>query len=332
MRHLLDFKGGPPQALRRSSIITCSNSSVEKPVNRLCYRPSNLSQLEEWQLRLDIGHKVTIDAPGLSEVIIDVVVHYHGVPKSIVTDQGSLFTSKFWSLLCYFLNIKKKLSTAFHPQTDGQIERQNNTMEAYLRAFVYWEQDDWARLLPIAEFAYNNTRNASTGHTPFELNCGYHPRTSFKEDINYCSRFCSANKLVKELRELMDVCCQNLLHAQKLPKRAHNKKIKSCSYASDEKVWLNSKYIKTKRNKKLKSKFFGPFQVLYIVGKQVYKQELTTKWKIHNVFQVSLLKQYTTRKGQVDSKALPEPEKEFEAGDDKKYEVEAIIDSAMYGQ
>ncbi len=86
--------------------------------------------------------KVTIDAPGLAEVIIDVVVRHHGVPESIVTDQGSLFTTKFWYSLCYFLGIKKKLSTAFHSQTDGQTERQNSTIEAYLRAFVNWEQDD----------------------------------------------------------------------------------------------------------------------------------------------------------------------------------------------
>ncbi len=80
--------------------------------------------------------KVTIDAPGLAKVIINVVMRYHGVSESIITDRGSLFTSKFWSLLCYFLGIKRKLSTAFHPQTDGQTERQNSTMEAYLRPFV----------------------------------------------------------------------------------------------------------------------------------------------------------------------------------------------------
>ena len=80
--------------------------------------------------------KVTINAPNLAEVIINVVVRYYKVPESIVTDRGSLFISKFWSLLCYFLGIKKKLSTVFYPQTDGQIERQNSTMEAYLRAFV----------------------------------------------------------------------------------------------------------------------------------------------------------------------------------------------------
>ncbi len=80
--------------------------------------------------------KVTIDAPGLTKVIINVVVRHHGVPESIVTDRGSLFKSKFWSSLCYFLRLKRKLSTAFHPQTDGQTERQNSTMEVYLRAFV----------------------------------------------------------------------------------------------------------------------------------------------------------------------------------------------------
>ena len=117
--------------------------------------------------------KVTIDAPGLAEVILDVVVRHHGLPDSIVSDRGSLFTSKFWSSLCYFLGIKRRLSTAFHPQTNGQTERQNSTMEAYLRAFVNFKQNNWAKLLPMAEFAYNNTQNASIGHTPFELNYGY---------------------------------------------------------------------------------------------------------------------------------------------------------------
>ena len=86
--------------------------------------------------------------------------------------------------LCYFLGIKRKLSTAFHPQTDGQTEKQNSTTEAYLRHFVNFEQDDWARFLPMAEFAYNNMKNVSTDHISFELNCGYHPPTSYKEDID----------------------------------------------------------------------------------------------------------------------------------------------------
>ena len=221
--------------------------------------------------------KITIDVPGLTKVIINVVVRHYGLPDSIITDRGSLLTSKFWSLLCYFLGIKRRLSTAFHPQTDGQTERQNSTMEAYLRAFVNWEQNDWARLLPMAEFAYNNAKNASTGHTPFELNCGFHPQVSFKDDVNPRSRSRSADELAKELRELMDICQQNLLHAQELQKRAHDKGVKPRSYAPGEKVWLNSKYIRTKRNRKLEAKFFGPFRILHPVGKQAYKLDLPTK-------------------------------------------------------
>ncbi len=140
-------------------------------------------------------------------------------------------------------------------------------MEAYLRAFVNGEQDDWARLLPMAEFAYNNAKNTSTGHTPFKLNYSYHPRVSFEEDVNPRSRSCSTNELVEILRELIEVCCQNLLHTQELQKRAYDKGVQSRSYAPGEKIWLNSKYIKMKRNKKLESKFFGPFRVLHAVGK-----------------------------------------------------------------
>ena len=86
--------------------------------------------------------KVTIDTPGLAEVIINVVVRHHSLPDSIITNWGSFFTSKFWSSLCYFFGIKRKLSTVFHLQTDGQTERQNSTIKAYLRAFVNFEQND----------------------------------------------------------------------------------------------------------------------------------------------------------------------------------------------
>ena len=83
--------------------------------------------------------QVTIDMPGLAKVILDDVVWHYSLSNLIVSDRGSVFTSKFWSSLCYFLGIKRQLFTAFHPQTDGQTERQNSMMEAYLRAFVNFE-------------------------------------------------------------------------------------------------------------------------------------------------------------------------------------------------
>ena len=112
---------------------------------------------------------------------------------------------------------------------------------------------------------------------------------SCKEDVDFRSQSKSADKLLAELRELMIVCQENLHHAQELQKQAHNKGVKPWSYVPSEKVWLNSKYIKTKHNRKLEAKFFGPFQVLYLIGKQVYKLEFPKKWRIHDVFYVSLL-------------------------------------------
>ena len=88
----------------------------------------------------------------------------------------------------------------------------------------------------------------------------------------------------------MIVCRKNLYHVQKLQKQAHNKGVKPRSYVSGKQVWLNSKYIKTKCNRKLEAKFFGPFQVLHSVGKQIYKLELSKKWRIYDVFHMSLLK------------------------------------------
>ena len=141
----------------------------------------------------------------------------------------------------------------------------------------------------MVEFAYNNTKNASSGYMPFKLNCGYHFRMSYKNDVNPCSKSKSADNLLAKLRKLIIVCKKNLYHAQELQKQAHNKSVKPRSYASSDKVWLNSKYIKTKQNRKLKAKFFGPFQIFYPLGKQAYKLELPRKWRTHDIFYISPL-------------------------------------------
>ena len=210
------------------------------------------------------------------------------------------FISKFWSSLCYFFGVKRRLSTAFYPQTKGQIKRQNGTIKAYLKAFVNFEQNDWAKLLPMAEFIYNNAKNASTGHTHFELNFGYDPQILSKENVDPRSQSKSADKLSRELKELMIAYYENLYHTQKLQKQAHNKEVKPWSYTPGEKVWLNSKYIKTKRNRKLEAKFFGPFRMFYPIGKEAYKLKLPKKSKIHDIYHVLLLEQDITRKKRVD--------------------------------
>ena len=152
----------------------------------------------------------------------------------------------------------------------------------------------------MAEFAYNNTKNASTGFTSFELNCGYHPRVFYKEDLDPRSKSRTVEELSSKHQELMTVCQQNLNHAQELQKQAHDKGAKPHSYAPGDKVWLSSKHLKTKRNCKLEAKFLGLFGVLYPIGKQAYKLKLPKKLRIHDVFHISLLEQDTTKKGQVN--------------------------------
>ena len=99
------------------------------------------------------------------------------------------------------------------------------------------------------------------------------------------------------------------------------------AYASSDNIWLNSKYIKTKCKRKLKVKFFRPFQVSHLVGKQAYKFELFKRWKMHNIFYMSLLEQDITKKEQIDKRVT---ELELKAGNNKEYKVEAIWNNTVY--
>lgn len=221
--------------------------------------------------------KIIINALGLAKVIINAVIHHPSFSNSIISDQKVVFNSKFWSLLCYFLCIKRRLFIAFYLQTNGQTKRQNSIMDVYLRVFVHFEQDDWARFLPMAKFTYNNAKNIRSGHTLFELNCGYHPQISYRKNIDPCFKSKTVNKLSAELWDFISTCCKNLFYAQKLQKRAYDKDVKPRSYAPSDKVLLNNKFIKTKQNKKLEAHFFELFQVLHPVKKQAYKLELSKK-------------------------------------------------------
>lgn len=131
--------------------------------------------------------KITIDALSLAEVIFNEIMHHHGLSDSIKSDQESVFTLKFQSSLYSFLGIKRHLIIVFHTQTNIWIKQQNSTMEAQLRAFFNFKQNNWAELLPMAGFAYNNAKNKNTSHTPFELNCEYHLFVSYEKDIDFYS-------------------------------------------------------------------------------------------------------------------------------------------------
>ena len=150
--------------------------------------------------------KVTINASSLIEVIINIVMRYCGLSDLIVINRGLLFTSKLWSLLCYFFSIQQRFSTAFYPQTNNLTKRQKSTIEIYLQVFINFDQNDWIWLLSMAKFVYNNIKNISTGHTLFKLNCGYHLLMSYKEDLNLCSKSKITEDLSFKLQNLIANC------------------------------------------------------------------------------------------------------------------------------
>ena len=131
--------------------------------------------------------KITINISGLAEVIINMLIYHHGFLDSIVTNQGSFFTLKFWSLLCYFFSIKRWLFTSFYPQTDNQTKKQKSKIKAYLWVFVNFEQNNEAKLLTMAVFAYNISKNASIDYASFKLNCAYPLCVIFEKDTDLCS-------------------------------------------------------------------------------------------------------------------------------------------------
>ena len=120
----------------------------------------------------------TVDTKDLADLFIQWVFRLHGLPETITSDRGPQFTSHFWGRLCERLQIDRRMSTAFHPKTDGQTERFNSVMEQYLRSYINYLQDDWSSWLPLAEFAANNHSSEATNLSPFFALHGYHPRAT----------------------------------------------------------------------------------------------------------------------------------------------------------
>jgi transposase InsO family protein len=114
-------------------------------------------------------------AESLAKSFLEQIWKLHGLPDEIISDRDSRFTARFWTELLERLQVKRKMSSAHHPETDGQTERVNQLLEQCLRIFTNYEQNDWSEKLPMAEFSYNNSVTNATGKTPFYANYGFHP-------------------------------------------------------------------------------------------------------------------------------------------------------------
>ena len=116
------------------------------------------------------------DAPALAKEFLSKIWKLHGLPDEIISDRDTKINSHFWQQLMDLLGVKSAMSTAYHPETDGQTERVNKTLEEYLRHYCTWKQDDWEDLLPLAELGYNSAQLEATGIRLFYANYGLEPR------------------------------------------------------------------------------------------------------------------------------------------------------------
>jgi hypothetical protein len=124
-----------------------------------------------------IPNKTVDTAEDCAKLFVDKIYCHHGLPLEIISDRDAKFTSDFWKELMRLLNVKQGMSTSYHPRTDGQTERTNRTLEEVLRSFISPDQSNWDDLLPLVEFAINNSINVATGSTPFLMNYGQTPIT-----------------------------------------------------------------------------------------------------------------------------------------------------------
>jgi transposase InsO family protein len=236
----------------------------------------------------------TYSAECYAEIYIDLVVRLHGVPKTILSDRGTQFVARFWAQVHESLGIKLIHSSSYHPQTDGETERVNQIVEDVLRAYVIHFDKSWDKSLALAEFAYNNSYQASLKMAPFEALYGRRCRTP----LNWSQageRTLFGPKIVQEAEEKVSVIRENLRAAQMRQKSYHDK-----AKAPREFEVGNYVYLKVSPTKgvqrfgvkgKLAPRYIGSYEVTGKFGTAAYRIRLPDQLSaVHDVFHVSQLK------------------------------------------
>lgn len=241
-----------------------------------------------------------IQTQDVAWTLVRCLISKHGPPRAVTSDRGSQFVNETWRRVCSLLGIEQRLSTAYHPETDGSTERMNSVVECYLRAYIAYDQHDWSRLLPMAELAINGRMATSTGVSPFFLSHGYdlspfasaeNPDTLAEEPVR--SPIQKGEAIVRTLQEATDWAQASMAYAQQsMEQYANRHRDPAISYKVGDKVWLKLKNIHTDRpNKKLDWKN-AKYTVTAVIGSHAI--QLNTPAGIHPVFHVDLLQPAST--------------------------------------
>jgi Chromo (CHRromatin Organisation MOdifier) domain len=218
-------------------------------------------------------------------------------------------------------------TSGYHPKGDRQTERMNQTLEQYLHVYCNYQQDNWADLLPIAEFAYNNALNATTGISPFFANKGYHPNISIHPEKELASS--RARDFVTDLDELHQHLRDTISAAQKRYQiSADHRRTPAPDFQIGEKVFVKAEHFWTTRpSKKLSEKYLGPFDIIACAGSRSFTLRLPDHFRsVHPVFHVSMLEPATPNEIP-DRVQSPPPPITIEG--EPEYEISEILDSKI---
>jgi hypothetical protein len=276
-----------------------------------------------------------IDAPALARVFYDHVYRRGGLPAAIITDRDPRFTGAFWQTLFSLCGTKLKMSTAYHPQTDGQTERANRTLVESLRTYTNSRHNDWDTHLSLIEFSYNNTANASTGQTPFFLAHGRHPRTPLSLTSLKPTPNPAVNAFAAELSATHAAADAALRAAQARQKRFADRRRRDATFAVGDLVLLSTANLAlTKRglSGKLHPRYVGPFPIVARVSPVSFRLDLPPAYgAVHPVFHAHLLRSHTPSDplrfpGRVADTRPPPLDRDSTGA---AYEIEAVLDAAM---
>ena len=234
-----------------------------------------------------------VTAPQTAQLFVQHVFAHYGLPRVIVSDRDSRFVSAFWRALFGCLGTHLAFSSAYHPQSDGQTERVNRTMQQVLRCHCAQFPADWDKHLPMCQFVLNSAPHASTGFSPFQLMYGYQPRVPVTLATSGSTPVQAADEALQAMAEQLRVAQHNLERAQQQQRRQANKHRRAHTFAVGDRVMLSTQHLSQYAvpGKKLLPRFVGPFDVVQVVNPVAVRLALPPELsRIHPVFHVSFLR------------------------------------------